>query len=146
MVARLRPARTFAIGISLGTAVAAHLSKERSLAGLLLITPFDSVEAIAKESYFWVPVGLLLRHRFPSVAFMADNPTPVAVIAAAQDRVVKPHHTEALIARLENLVFRATLPGADHNTLYYAQDYATTLRAAFEALRSAVAREDRAAQ
>ena len=90
MVARLEPARTFAIGISLGSAIAAYLSKERSLAGLLLITPFDSVEAIAKESYFWVPVGLLLRHRFPSGAFMTDNPTPVAVIAAAGDRVVKP--------------------------------------------------------
>jgi uncharacterized protein len=146
MVARLEPARIFAIGISLGSAVAAYLSKERSLAGLLLVTPFDSVEAVAKESYFWVPVGLLLRHRFPSAAFMADNPTPVAVIAAAEDRVVKPRRTEALIARLENLVFRATLPGADHNTLYHADAYQTTLRAAFEALRSAIATGDRAAQ
>jgi len=146
MVARLRPARTFAIGISLGSAVAAHLSKERSLAGLLLVTPFDSVEAIAKETYFWVPVGLLLRHRFPSVAFMTDNPTPVAVISAAEDRVVKPRRTEALLARIENLVFRATVPGADHNTLYHVEAYPTTLRAAFGALRSAAAPSDRAAQ
>jgi hypothetical protein len=88
----------------------------------------------------------LLRHRFPSVAFMADNPTPVAVIAALQDRVVKPRRTAALIARLQNLVFHAALPGADHNTLYYAQDYASTLRAAFEALQNAAASSDRAAQ
>ncbi|MGH6896741.1 MAG: alpha/beta hydrolase [Geminicoccaceae bacterium] len=146
MVARLQPARTFAIGISLGSAVAAHLSKERALAGLLLITPFDSVEAIAKESYFWVPVGLLLRHRFPSAAFMTGNPTPVAVIVAAEDRVVKPRRTEALIARLENLVFRATVPGADHNTLYHVEAYPTTLRAAFGALRNAAAPAARAAQ
>ena len=146
MVARLQPARTFAIGISLGSAVAAHLSKERSLAGVVLVTPFDSVEAIAKETYFWVPVGLLLRHRFPSVAFMTDNPTPVAVISAAEDRVVKPRRTEALLARIENLVFRATVPGADHNTLYHVEAYPTTLRAAFGALRSAAAPSDRAAQ
>lgn len=146
MVARLRPARTFAIGISLGSAVAAHLSKERSLAGVLLVTPFDSVEAIAKETYFWVPVGLLLRHRFPSVAFMTDNPTPTAVISAAEDRVVKPRRTEALIARIENLVFRATLSGADHNTLYNVEAYPATLRAAFDALRNAEAPSDRAAQ
>jgi alpha-beta hydrolase superfamily lysophospholipase len=146
MAARRQPARIFAIGISLGSAVAAHLSKERSLAGLLLVTPFDSVEAIAKESYFWVPVGLLLRHRFPSAAFMTGNPTPVAVIAAADDRVVKPRRTEALVARLENLVFRATLPGADHNTLYHVEAYPTTLRAAFEALQDAAAPRDRAAQ
>ena len=146
MVARLQPVRAFAIGISLGSAVAAHLSKERSLAGVVLVTPFDSVEAIAKETYFWVPVGLLLRHRFPSVAFMTDNPTPVAVISAAEDRVVKPRRTEALLARIENLVFRATVPGADHNTLYHVEAYPTTLRAAFGALRSAAAPSDRAAQ
>jgi uncharacterized protein len=146
MVARLRPARTFAIGISLGSAVAAHLSKERPLAGVLLVTPFDSVEAIAKESYFWVPVGLLLRHRFPTIEFMTDNPTPVAVIAAAGDRVVKPRRTRALIARLQNLVFQTTLPGADHNTLYEVPAYQTTLRAALEALQSAAATGARAAQ
>ena len=49
---RLRPPRTFAIGISLGSAVAAYLSQGRPLAGLILITPFDSVAAIAKESLF----------------------------------------------------------------------------------------------
>jgi predicted alpha/beta hydrolase family esterase len=127
----------YAIGISLGSAVAAYLSKERPLAGVLLVTPFDSVEAIAKESYFWVPVGLLLRHRFPAIAFMTDNPTPTAVIAAADDRVVKPHHTEALLARLDNLVFQATLPNAGHETLYELPAYKTTLQAAFAALRAA---------
>lgn len=142
-VARIRPERTFAIGISLGSAVAAHLSKERPLAGLLLITPFDSVEAVAKESYFWVPVGLLLRHRFPTVDFVTDNPTPVAVIAAAEDRVVKPRRTRALIAGLENLVFQATLPDADHNTLYQLPAYGTTLQAALGALRKAAATGER---
>src|SRR5690606_40801686 len=46
MVERLEPARVYAIGISLGSAVAAYLSQQRRLAGVLLVTPFDSVEAI----------------------------------------------------------------------------------------------------
>jgi uncharacterized protein len=140
MVARIRPARVYAIGISLGSAVAAYLSKERRLAGVILVTPFDSVEAIAKESYFWVPVGLLLRHRFPAIAFMTGNPTATAVIAAAEDRVVKPHRTKALIARLDNLVFQATLQDAGHETLYELPAYKTTLQTAFAALRDAGAR------
>ena len=146
MVARLGPARVYAIGISLGSAVAAYLSQQRPLAGILLVTPFDSVEAIAKESYFWVPVGLLLRHRFPTAAFMTDNPTPAAVIAAAEDRVVKPRRTEALIARLDSLVLQATLPGAGHETLYELPAYKTTLEAAFGALREAASPSDRSAQ
>ena len=145
MVAQIRPARVYAIGISLGSAIAAYLSKERPLAGVLLITPFDSVEAIAKESYFWVPVGLLLQHRFPSVTFMTGNATPAAVIAAADDRVVKPRRTKALVAKIENLVFEAILQGAGHETLYQLPAYDSTLQAAFSALREA-ASEARSAQ
>jgi hypothetical protein len=134
---RLRPARTYAIGISLGSAVAAWLSQERRLAGLILITPFDSIEAIAKEAYFWLPVGLLLRHRFPSIEFMAGNRTPVAVIAAERDRVVRPERTKVLVERLPNLVFHRVLAGAAHNTLYQVPAYAEALKEAFAAVRAA---------
>ena len=134
---RLRPRRSFAIGISLGSAVAAYLSKERPIAGLILITPFDSIEAIAKEVYFWVPVGLLLRHRFATADFMADNLTPVAVIAAEHDRVVRPERTRALVAQLPNLVFHRVLDGAAHNTLYLLPIYQDALKAAFAAVHAA---------
>jgi hypothetical protein len=145
LVSRLAPERTFAIGVSLGSAVAAHLSKARPLAGAILITPFDSIEAVAKETYFWVPVGPLLRHRFPTVEFMTGNPTPVAVIAAAQDRVIRPRRTAALVERLENLVFYRALEGADHNTLYQVPIYEETLDAAFAAIAgAATAPADRA--
>lgn len=139
LVERLHPERTFAIGISLGSAVATYLSKQRPLAGLILVTPFDSIEAIAKESYFWLPVGLLLRHRFPSVEFMADNPTPVAVIAAERDRVVKPHRTKALVEKLSKVVFKTTISGADHNTIAQLTTYEDALRDAFRALSQALA-------
>lgn len=139
LVERLRPARTFAIGISLGSAVAAYLSKERALAGLILVTPFDSIEAIAKETYFWIPVGLLLRHRFPTIEFMTDNDTPVAVIAAERDRVVRPARTKALVEKVPNLVFHTVLAGAAHNTLYQLPSYEEALKASFAAIRDASA-------
>lgn len=137
LVEHLRPAKTYAIGISLGSAVATWLSKERDIAGLVLITPFDSVEAVAKETYFWVPVGLLLQHRFPSVEFMAGNRTPTAVIAAEQDRIVRPHRTQALAEQIPNLVFNITLPDADHNTIGHLPTYRETVRAAMAAVREA---------
>jgi alpha-beta hydrolase superfamily lysophospholipase len=137
---RLQPRRCFAIGISLGSAVAAYLSKKRPLAGILLVTPFDSVAAIAKESYFWLPVDLLLRHRFATIEFMAGNPTPVAVIAAERDRVVRPERTRALVDRLSNMVFYQVLTDAAHNTLYRLPNFEQVLRAAFAALRGAADR------
>jgi alpha-beta hydrolase superfamily lysophospholipase len=137
LVERLRPARTFAVGISLGSAMAAWLSKQRALAGVLLVTPFDSIEAVAKESYFWIPVGLLLRHRFPSVEYMRGNATPTAVIAAENDHVVPPRRTAALAAAVPNLVFNKTLAGARHATIYELPAYDEAFLAAFAALREA---------
>jgi uncharacterized protein len=140
MVERLRPARTFAVGISLGSGVATYLSKQRSLAGMLLVTPFDSIEAIAKEQYFWVPVGLLLRDRFASIEHVRANQTPVAVIAAEDDRVVRPHRTAALREQIANLVFDRTLPGASHATIDHLPAYGGTFKEAFAALDRATPR------
>jgi pimeloyl-ACP methyl ester carboxylesterase len=145
MVEQLRPERTFAVGISLGSGVAIYLSKQRPLAGMILVTPFDSIEAIAKEHYPWVPVGLLLHQRFASVEYMQANQTPVAMIAAEGDRVVRPQRTAALRKRIPNLVFDRTLAGASHATLYDLPAYGVTFKEAFEALRQAAPSLRRAA-
>jgi pimeloyl-ACP methyl ester carboxylesterase len=137
MVARLRPERTFLVGISLGSGVATYLSKQRPLAGMTLVTPFDSIEAIAKEHYFWVPVGLLLRERFASVEHMQANQTPVAVIAAEADRVVRPQRTAALRTQIPNLAFDRTLAGASHASILGLPAYDVAFQEAFEALRRA---------
>jgi len=137
MVAQLQPTRTFAVGISLGSGVATHLSSERPLAGMILVTPFDSVEEVAKEQYPWVPVSLLLRHRFASVEAMRNNQTPVAVIAAEADRVVSPSRTAALRAAIPNLVFDRTLSGTSHAGIHDAPAYQAAFEAAFEALSKA---------
>ena len=134
MIERLRPARTFAVGISLGSGVATWLSKQRPLAGMVLVTPFDSIEAIAREQYFWVPVGLLLHQRFASVEHMRANQTPVAMIAAEDDRVVRPQRTAALRKQIANLVFDRILTGASHATINNLPAYGITFKEAFEAL------------
>ena len=115
-------------------------SKQRPLAGMLLVTPYDSIEAVAKEQYFWVPVGLLLRDRFASIEHVRANRTPVAVIAAEGDRVVRPQRTAALRAQISNLAFDRTLPGASHATIDHLPAYGGTFREAFAALERATPR------
>jgi uncharacterized protein len=56
----LAPERVVAVGFSIGSGVAAYLARQRSLAGLILVTPFDSLEALARDLYWWAPVSLLL--------------------------------------------------------------------------------------
>lgn len=137
LVRDLAPRSVHAIGISLGSGIAGYLSKQRTLDGIILVTPYDSIEAVAKQAYPWLPVGLLLKHRFPTVDFMADNRTPTAIIASELDRVIRPARTEALRQRLEKLVFDRTIAGAGHGDVHGLPAYDQALREALEVLQSA---------
>ena len=118
IVARLAPDRIVAVGFSLGAGPAAHLARSRPIAGLVLVTPFDTLTDLAREHYPWLPVGLLLRHRMEVAADLAAVTLPVSVIAAAADSVVPPRRTEAVRKVAENLVMDRLITGAGHNDIY----------------------------
>ncbi len=136
-VARLAPRRVVAVGLSLGSGVAGFLAANRRLDGLVLVTPFDSIEAVARERYFWAPVGALLRHRFRTDAQLRGLDLPVAVIAASDDRIVPPQRTEALVRVLARPVLVASVPGATHTGIYDRDEFDRLLRRALDALEAA---------
>lgn len=129
----LQPARIVAAGFSLGSGVVAQLAGRRPLAGAILVTPFDSIAAVAAERYPFVPVRWLLRHPFRSDEALSGVEVPVAVIAAEQDQVVSPMRTRRLLAALARPLSVVWIDGASHVSIYERREY----RAAFkEALRS----------
>lgn len=134
---RFRPSRTVAVGVSLGSGVAASLAARRPLAGLLLVTPFDSLSATAAQHHPWLPVSLLLRHDLRSAELLAGNRTPVAIVAAGRDEVIPPARTEALRHAVPNLVFDTTIPEARHNDIALDHRFISTMRAAMERLEAA---------
>lgn len=135
LVQRYGPKRVVAIGISLGSGVAAQLAARRPLAGLILITPFDSLGAMARESYAWLPISLLFRHEMSSVEALEDAQIPVAIIAAGQDTLIRPARTDALRAALPNLVFDRVFPHAAHNDILAQPGIEEAMRSALEAVR-----------
>ncbi len=137
LVRRLQPRRLLLAGFSLGSGVAAALARDRSADGLLLVTPFDSIEAVASAHYPWVPVRLLLRHRFRSDLHLAGLDIPAAVIAASDDTVVPEQHGKALLQALHRPVFQAIVAGSTHNGLYQMAAVDAVLRQAVEALLAA---------
>ena len=64
----VNPERIVAMGRSLGSGVAVHLAAHRSLRGVILVSPYDSIVAVAKGHYPFLPVSLMLRHRFDSLS------------------------------------------------------------------------------
>jgi pimeloyl-ACP methyl ester carboxylesterase len=134
MMQRFRPARIVALGISLGSGVAASLAARRELAGVILVTPFDSLSATAAQHYPWVPVSWLLRHDLRSAELLGSRQIPVAIVAAEQDEVVPPERTEALRRALPRLVFDATLSGTRHNTIFLDPRFPGAMRSAMAAI------------
>jgi pimeloyl-ACP methyl ester carboxylesterase len=131
-VDRVRPARTIAIGLSVGSGVAASLAPRRPLDGLILVTPFDSMTKVAAGQYPWLPVSWLFRHEFRSAEWLRGSTVPTAIIAAERDKLIPAPRTEGLRRAVHRLVFDRTIPGAGHNDIYDRQDFRAAMR---EALR-----------
>ena len=119
----LRPRRVFLIGRSLGSAVASYVASQRPVSGVALITPFDSLAEVARTHYPWLPVSLLLKHRFPSCEHAQAITCPVLVIYGGRDQVVAPRHTEKLLACLPPHSETLFLPRADHGNIDMHEDY-----------------------
>jgi pimeloyl-ACP methyl ester carboxylesterase len=125
----LGPNRVVAVGFSIGSGVAAYLAQQRPVAGLILVTPFDSLEALARDLYWWAPVGLLLRHRLPVLDFVRNSPTPTALIVASEDSIVPASRSAPLRDVIPNLVLDRTIE-AGHNDLYDRAAFADSLKEA----------------
>jgi pimeloyl-ACP methyl ester carboxylesterase len=108
--------RIYAFGRSLGSGVAVPLAAERQLAGLLLATPFDSLAAVAKRYYPFLPVDWMLRHRFDSIALAPKLATPLLCLIAEHDEVIPPVHAERLFESWGGPKRKVVLPGATHNS------------------------------
>ena len=125
-----------AVGFSIGAGVAAYLARHRPVAGLVLVTPFDSLEALARDLYWWVPVGLLLRHRMPTIDFVRGSPVPTALVVAERDTIVPARRSMALRQAVGNLVFEAAVD-AGHNDLYGRPAFAAAMREALARIEAA---------
>jgi uncharacterized protein len=125
-----------AVGFSIGSGVAAHLARHRPVAGLILVTPFDSLEALAQDLYWWAPVGSLLRHRMSTLDVVRGSPVPTALIVAERDTIVPPRRSAALRAAVANLVFEAAVD-AGHNDLYGRPAFAAAMREALARIEAA---------
>jgi pimeloyl-ACP methyl ester carboxylesterase len=133
-VKRLKPSRVVAVGFSIGTGVAAKLSADRKLDGLILVTPFDSLKAVAQSMMPWLPIGPFFSHEIDAAAALRKADVPVAIIAAERDEVVPAERTEALRKRVRNLAFDRTIARSGHNDIYTRSQFHDAMREALDQL------------
>jgi uncharacterized protein len=113
--------RVALVGRSLGSGVAIQVAKERPAHSLVLITPYDSVLAIAKRRFRGMPVEYMLRHRFESIKYAPMLSVPTYVLRAEQDDVVPHFHTDQLVSKLARLYGDDIVPGSNHLNIPYLE-------------------------
>lgn len=117
------------IGRSLGTGVAVYVASRRDVKKLVLVTPYDSIETVARHYYGLLPVSWLLRDKFPSSQWAHDVKAPVLAILAGHDEVIPREDSEALVAVFAKPQIRVVnLPEAGHNTVQDFQAYGQAIK------------------
>jgi fermentation-respiration switch protein FrsA (DUF1100 family) len=102
-------------GESLGAAVAVGLAVERPPAALVLRSPFTDLAATGRTHYPWLPVGLLLRDRYPVADRLATVRVPTTVLYGSADTIVPAAQSRAVAERAGGPVRVVVLDGAGHN-------------------------------
>lgn len=90
-------------GESIGTGPACHLATmERPPDKIVLVTPFDSLEAVARDHFPRWMVGILLRQRWDNVAALSNYKGRVHIFAAEDDTIIPPEHARTLAKATTN--------------------------------------------
>lgn len=112
------------IGRSLGSGVAVYLAANRKVGKLVLVTPYDSIENVAKKSFPIFPVSLILQDKFDSASRVANIEAKTIVIEAENDEVIPQANSDALAARFPTgQVVVKVVVGTNHNSIGMAQEY-----------------------
>lgn len=120
--------RRVIFGRSIGTGLAATLASQVQPEQTVLVSPYESMVALAGAHYPWVP-SALLRYPLRTDWALPLVQGPVLLAHGEQDTLISPSNSE----RLQKLARNARVlivPGAAHNDLQRFDTYLQAVRAA----------------
>ena len=112
------------VGRSLGSGVAVRLAANNPVRELVLVASYDSILNLAKQRFWFMPVGLLLQDRFESWRDAPLVKAPTRIIAAEHDEVIPLTSTSALLkAFTPGIASMQVIPRTSHNTISNSAEY-----------------------
>jgi len=118
------------MGRSLGTGVAVRLASLRPASRLILITPYDSIQAIAEQQYPYFPVRWLLQDKFESWRYAQQINVPTLLIKAEHDEVIPATNTDRLYASFKHgVATMKVIANVGHNGIGRSADYFSAIQA-----------------
>jgi len=108
----------YLLGESLGCGVAAAVARQTSvpIAGILLITPWDTLAAVAKSLFPFLPVTLLLTDKYDNIGNLQTFKGKISVVGSERDEILPIKHGHNLFQSLPEGKKRMwVIRGAGHN-------------------------------
>jgi pimeloyl-ACP methyl ester carboxylesterase len=134
------PGRIALMGRSLGSGVAVHVAARRPVRGLVLVSPYDSLAALARRHYPFLPAAALLRHRFDSLSLAPRIGAPLMCVVASRDSIIPVEHSRRLFQAWAGPRRWHEIAGAGHNDLSERPEYWETIARFLQDLAAEAAR------
>lgn len=117
------------VGQSIGSGVAVQVAARRKPGRLVLLVPFDSLLAVAREKAPFLPVRWLVGDAFRSDKVADRVACPVFIFAGSRDTVIPPHHARTLSGLFPHVeVYREFDCG--HNGIWGANEFYPAMKRA----------------
>ena len=114
--------RVHVVARSLGTGVGLSVAARRPVDRLALITPYDSIAAVAGEKYKAIPTGKILRDRFESWRDAPHVKNAALVCLAGLDKVISPKRWEELRRHFTVSPIETLFKDCDHSNIAASTD------------------------
>lgn len=115
---KIAPERIILFGESIGTGPAVKMAEEHpDFAGLILVSPYTSVTAVAQKLYPVYPASLMVIDKFDNLSRIGGIEMPILMIHGRRDRTIPFSHAEALKKANDKAEFVA-IDNAGHNDIY----------------------------
>lgn len=111
------------VGRSLGSCVASYVASQREVAGLVLITPFDSLLSVFKMSYPFLPIDYLLKNKFETEKYVPLVKSKIAVLEVEYDIALNASHVKKLLEKIPGKPLHVMLKKATYEMVLRNSDF-----------------------
>jgi pimeloyl-ACP methyl ester carboxylesterase len=120
------------IGRSLGSGVAGYLAHKVGARKVCLVTPYDSVLSVARGKYWYLPLGMMMRHPFDALPWARANDVPMLMLLAEKDSVVPHGHSRRLFQAWGGSKREVVVCGTNHSSVVQMAGFFESIASFFD--------------
>jgi fermentation-respiration switch protein FrsA (DUF1100 family) len=126
--AGVRPGALVVYGESLGSGTAVQVGAARSVGGVILHAPYDSLRDIVRARSAWLLPRAIFRERYDSIRQIAKVTAPILWIHGDDDHIIPLARGRRLYDAATGPKFAALVKGANHFGIYTQQVFNQHIR------------------